>query len=155
MHHWFHAQGLNPQKEAAAAAAQLAAAQRAAAAAAQPLPQPQPQPQPQPLQYNALPRLAASVAVPAMPAVPAVPAPVAARLHSPSSAEVLSASGCGGVLLVCDFDKTLTDCDAGERLCDELAPELTSLLSQVEMPANFIPVTNTVLSGECVECSRV
>ena len=34
---------------------------------------------------------------------------------------------------------------AGERLCDELAPELTSLLSTVQMPANFVPVTNTVL----------
>ena len=34
----------------------------------------------------------------------------------------------------------------GERLCDELAPELTSLLTQLEMPANFVPVTNTVLA---------
>lgn len=37
--------------------------------------------------------------------------------------------------------------DAGERLCDELAPELTSLLSALEMPANFVPVTNTVREG--------
>lgn len=36
----------------------------------------------------------------------------------------------------------------GERLCDELAPELTSLLSTVQMPANFIPVTNTVSNSE-------
>ena len=28
---------------------------------------------------------------------------------------------------------------AGERLCDELAPELTSLLSSLQMPANFVP----------------
>lgn len=54
--------------------------------------------------------------------------------------------GQGEVLLVCDFDKTLLDCDSGERLCDEVAPELTSLLSQIESPANFVPVTNTVLS---------
>jgi len=47
-------------------------------------------------------------------------------------------------LLVCDFDKTLTDWDSCERLCDELTPELTSLLSQIETPANFIPTTNTV-----------
>lgn len=52
----------------------------------------------------------------------------------------------GEVLLVCDFDKTLLDCDSAERLCDEVAPELTSLLSQIESPANFIPVTNTVLA---------
>lgn len=35
---------------------------------------------------------------------------------------------------------------AGERVTDELAPELTSLLSSLEMPANFVPVTNTVLA---------
>jgi 2,3-diketo-5-methylthio-1-phosphopentane phosphatase len=50
------------------------------------------------------------------------------------------------LLLLFDFDRTITDYDAGERLCDELAPELTSLLSQMETPANFVPVTNTVLS---------
>ena len=50
------------------------------------------------------------------------------------------------IMLLCDFDKSLTDWDAGERLTDEIAPELTSLLSTVESPANFIPLTNTVLS---------
>lgn len=50
------------------------------------------------------------------------------------------------LMLICDFDKSLTDWDAGERLTDEIAPELTSLLSTVESPANFIPLTNTVLS---------
>lgn len=54
--------------------------------------------------------------------------------------------GSSEVMLVFDFDKTLTNCDAGERLCDELAPELTSLLSQIEMPANFVPATNAVLA---------
>lgn len=50
---------------------------------------------------------------------------------------------------------------AGERLCDELAPELTSLLSTVQMPANFIPVTNTVrgdylpLGCRQVPCSQL
>ena len=50
------------------------------------------------------------------------------------------------MMLVMDFDKTITDWDAGERLTDEISPELTSLLSSVESPANFIPLTNTVLS---------
>ena len=50
------------------------------------------------------------------------------------------------MMLVADFDKTITDFDAGERLCDELCPELTSLLSTVEELACHIPMTNTVLS---------
>ena len=50
------------------------------------------------------------------------------------------------VLLCLDFDRSLTDWDCGERLCDALAPELTSLLSQMESPANFIPATNAVLA---------
>lgn len=49
-------------------------------------------------------------------------------------------------MMVMDFDKTLTDWDAAERLVDEISPELTSLLSSVESLANFIPMTNTVLS---------
>lgn len=49
-------------------------------------------------------------------------------------------------VIVMDFDKTITDWDAGERLTDEISPELTSLLSSVESLANFIPMTNTVLS---------
>ena len=38
---------------------------------------------------------------------------------------------------------------AGERLSTELAPELTSLLSQLDSPAgvaNYVPATNAVLS---------
>lgn len=57
-----------------------------------------------------------------------------------------AASSAAGALLCFDFDLTLTDWDAGERLCDELAPELTSLLTSLQMPANFVPVTNTVLA---------
>lgn len=49
-------------------------------------------------------------------------------------------------MMVMDFDKTLTDWDSAERLVDEISPELTSLLSSVETLANFIPMTNTVLS---------
>lgn len=34
----------------------------------------------------------------------------------------------------------------GERLVEELAPELAPMLAALEMPANFVPVTNAVLS---------
>ncbi|KAK9814688.1 hypothetical protein WJX72_009831 [[Myrmecia] bisecta] len=65
----------------------------------------------------------------------------------PSSTELLqfkAARGCD--LLLCDFDCSLTNQDAGERLFGELAPELKPLLDAVQMPANFIPVTNTILA---------
>ena len=35
---------------------------------------------------------------------------------------------------------------AGERLVEKLAPELAPMLTALEMPANFVPVTNAVLS---------
>lgn len=35
---------------------------------------------------------------------------------------------------------------AGERLVGELAPELVPMLASLEMPANFIGMTNTVLA---------
>lgn len=88
------------------------------------------------------------------PSAPIIHAPVAVtkcnasahrELHNAPAAQILSTAPVPDVLVVCDFDKTLVDWDTGERLCDSLAPELTSLLSQVETPANFIPVTNTVL----------
>ncbi|KIZ01626.1 hypothetical protein MNEG_6337 [Monoraphidium neglectum] len=50
------------------------------------------------------------------------------------------------VLLVCDFDKTISDFDAGERLVGELAPELAPQLATLQMPANFVPLTNDVLA---------
>jgi len=50
-----------------------------------------------------------------------------------------------GTLLLFDFDRTLTDYDAGERLVGELAPELVPMLASLEMPANFIPITNDIL----------
>ena len=34
----------------------------------------------------------------------------------------------------------------GERLVEELAPELVPMLQSIEMPANFVPVTNAVLA---------
>jgi RNA polymerase II subunit A small phosphatase-like protein len=49
------------------------------------------------------------------------------------------------VLLVFDFDKTLTNWDAGERVVGELAPELVPWLTGLEQPANFVPITNEVL----------
>ncbi|EFN52947.1 hypothetical protein CHLNCDRAFT_137320 [Chlorella variabilis] len=78
--------------------------------------------------------------------LPAAPAPCPAASADVCAAEMLRRNPYEGTLLVCDFDRTLVDFDAGERLCDELAPELTSLLSSLQMPANFVPVTNTVLS---------
>lgn len=70
----------------------------------------------------------------------------AGELHNAPAAQVINASPVVPTLLVCDFDRTITDWDAGERLCDELAPELTSLLAQMETPANFVPATNSVLA---------
>ena len=40
----------------------------------------------------------------------------------------------------------LTRTAAGERLVEELAPELAPMLASLEMPANFVPATNAVLS---------
>lgn len=37
-------------------------------------------------------------------------------------------------------------CVAGERLVEELAPELAPMLASIEMPANFVPLTNAVMS---------
>jgi RNA polymerase II subunit A small phosphatase-like protein len=104
--------------------------------------------------------LGRELAVPSQKAAAAVPrapsAPLSASvstgakkpfsLHNAPASEILNCTTLDTTtaLLVCDFDKTLTDWDSCERLCDELAPELTSLLSQMETPANFIPVTNTV-----------
>ena len=34
----------------------------------------------------------------------------------------------------------------GERLVGELAPELLPMLATLEMPANFVPMTNTILA---------
>ncbi|KAJ9513226.1 hypothetical protein QJQ45_029513 [Haematococcus lacustris] len=49
-------------------------------------------------------------------------------------------------LLLTDFDKTLLDWDAGERLVEQLAPECLALLMGTQSPANFIPITNTVMA---------
>lgn len=35
---------------------------------------------------------------------------------------------------------------AGERLVGALAPELAPMLAALEMPANFVPTTNSVLA---------
>lgn len=88
----------------------------------------------------------------------APPAPAARLRPDACAAEVLAHASSSGTLLVCDFDRTLTDWDAGERLCDELAPELTSLLSSLQMPACFVPVTNTGAPGpsarRALRCAR-
>lgn len=43
------------------------------------------------------------------------------------------------------------DFDCGERVVEELAPELLPMLKTLEMPANFVPATNEVriLSPAC------
>jgi hypothetical protein len=95
------------------------------------------------------------------PAAPATPSPAALRLRLAAAAQqrqgrAAAAAAAGAtaagaapaqeVLLLCDFDKTLTDFDAGERLVGELAPELAPQLASLQMPANFVPLTNDVLS---------
>jgi len=49
-------------------------------------------------------------------------------------------------LLLTDFDKTLIDFDCGERVMEQLAPELLPMLAGLESPTNFIPITNTLLA---------
>ncbi|KAF5830891.1 hypothetical protein DUNSADRAFT_13901 [Dunaliella salina] len=66
-----------------------------------------------------------------------VPAPWAAAGVMPRSNEPY--------VFVTDFDKTLIDFDAGERVIEELAPELLPMLVGIEGPANFIPITNQLL----------
>ena len=52
----------------------------------------------------------------------------------------------------CDMVATWLSCEprlvlyTGERLVEELAPELVPMLQTIEMPANFVPVTNAVLA---------
>ncbi|KAL0044617.1 hypothetical protein WJX82_002935 [Trebouxia sp. C0006] len=68
------------------------------------------------------------------------------RISSRHQPEQTPASQQPSRLLLCDFDKTIADFDAGERLVEELAPELTPMLASLEMPANFVPVTNAVFA---------
>lgn len=70
--------------------------------------------------------------------------PATAAPRAPVQPSVLSGPQ-KEVLLLFDFDKTITDFDAGERLVEELAPELVPQLKSLDMPANFVPVTNDVL----------
>jgi hypothetical protein len=128
--------------EAAAAAAQAPVAAAAAAAMARAAVKPM------------------AAAQPARPAAPAMPrGPIAAaqalrlrlqRQHSRAAAPAAPAAPQQRprkeVLFLTDFDKTLTAWDAGERLVGELAPELAPMLAALQMPANFVPVTNDVMS---------
>ena len=45
-----------------------------------------------------------------------------------------------------DEQLQMHSCHAGERLVEELAPELVPMLQSLQMPANFVPVTNAVLA---------
>jgi RNA polymerase II subunit A small phosphatase-like protein len=125
MRKWFTAQGLGRELAVPSAAA---LAQKSAAAALMPR-------------------------APSAPVLPGRSTGASAKrpfsLHNAPASEILNCTSDAldtttKALLVCDFDKTLTDWDSCERLCDELTPELTSLLSQIETPANFIPTTNIV-----------
>ncbi|KAG2422865.1 hypothetical protein HXX76_015697 [Chlamydomonas incerta] len=49
-------------------------------------------------------------------------------------------------VVLTDFDKTLTDCDAGEAVVEQLAPELLPMLIGLDPRQSFIPITNTILS---------
>lgn len=51
----------------------------------------------------------------------------------------------GAPLLLCDFDKTLVDFDVTERVTEQLAIELKPAVQNVEPPANFVAVMNSVL----------
>ncbi|GFR46786.1 hypothetical protein Agub_g8417 [Astrephomene gubernaculifera] len=48
--------------------------------------------------------------------------------------------------LLTDFDKTLTDVDAGEAVVEQLAPELLPMLMGLAANQSYIPITNTILS---------
>ncbi|KAK9836188.1 hypothetical protein WJX81_007747 [Elliptochloris bilobata] len=104
-----------------------------------------------------MPRWFASQGISAMPLHPSpkmvsrrasrsAPLPAAAPAAAGEQMLALARRGEGRALLLCDFDKTLTDCDAGERLVGELAPELAPMLASLQMPANFVPLTNAVLA---------
>lgn len=64
----------------------------------------------------------------------------------PSNASMMNTVHHRGTLILSDFDKTITDCDAGDRLVGELAPELAPMLATIQQPANFVPLTNAVLA---------
>lgn len=148
MRRWFAAQGLPAAPETAAAAAP--------GASVIPRPVPAMHRAPSAPSFVAAPQRskavrpsAASVAAGAAAAARAGAAlPAASVLHSSPARVAAATNGCAPMrtVLCMDFDKTITDWDAGERLCNQLAPELTSLLAHMEMPANFVPATNAVLA---------
>jgi hypothetical protein len=81
-------------------------------------------------------------------AAPSQAAPEVATSYEISAAEAmhLNRNSKGRTLFVFDFDSTLTDCDATERLFETLAPELVPMLRMLEMPANYVPTINSLLA---------
>lgn len=73
------------------------------------------------------------------------PAPAVEHVHQAVAGPQLAAP-IKKFLLLTDFDKTLTDFDAGEQVIEQLAPELLPMLVSLESPANFIPITNNLLA---------
>ena len=49
-------------------------------------------------------------------------------------------------LLLTDFDNTLVDFDAGERVMEQLAPELLPMLVGLDPKSSAVPITNTLLA---------
>jgi phosphoserine phosphatase len=85
------------------------------------------------------PSSAAAAAAPSAAATTTDPAQQQPPSHPPPSRR-------RDALLLLDFDRTIVDYDAGERLVGELAPELAPQLAALQMPADFVPLTNDVLA---------
>jgi carboxy-terminal domain RNA polymerase II polypeptide A small phosphatase len=81
--------------------------------------------------------------------VPRLPAAACPEARAAVAADILRRSGLGlnrgGVLLLCDFDKTLIDFDVTERVTEKLAIELRPALQNFDAPADFVPVMNAML----------
>jgi phosphoserine phosphatase len=94
------------------------------------------------------PPLPAAAAAAALPSSSPLAAAAAATNHHASDADpsLPAPTRRRDALLLLDFDRTVVDYDAGERLVGELAPELAPQLAALQMPADFVPLTNDVLA---------
>ena len=91
------------------------------------------------------PSLASAAALPAAAALPSS-ASAASAQQPAADAPQTHPTRRRDALLLLDFDRTIVDYDAGERLVGELAPELAPQLAALQMPADFVPLTNDVLA---------
>ena len=77
------------------------------------------------------------------------PAPAAATAVSSPSTPVQTVSTSEPTtdwLLLSNFDHTLVDFDAGERVMEQLAPELLPMLVGLDASTSSLPITNTLLA---------